>query len=182
MPTDTRTSARASCAPALECREDAPRPVILHPGSGEPWKRWPAERYAQLADALLERGVPVVLSAGPSDAAALAAVRERMRGSAPVLAGLPARALAACFSLARCYAGNDSGATHLAAAAGAPVVALFGPTDPASWAPRGDVRLLRACAARAAEQGQIRVCDDPACLSALTLDAVLVAVMARVNR
>lgn len=181
MPADTRTSVRASCAPARECREDAPRPVILHPGSGEPWKRWPAARYAQLADALLDRGVPVVLSAGPSDTATLAEVRERMRRPAPVLAGLPARELAACFALARCYAGNDSGATHLAAAAGAPVIAIFGPTDPASWAPRGDVRVLRACPASAESQGQIRVCDDPSCLAALALHSVLDAVTAQLN-
>lgn len=48
--------------------------------------------------------------------------------------------------------------------------------NPASWAPRGDVCLLRACAARAEAQGQIRVCDDPACLAALALDDVLDAV------
>ena len=182
-PMDSGTLVRPSRAPALECREDVPRPVIIHPGSGEAWKRWPAERYAQFADALLDRGVPVMLSAGPSDAATLAAVRRQMRATVevPVLAGLSARELAACFALARCYVGNDSGATHLAAAAGAPVVALFGPTDPQSWAPRGDVCLLRACDARATFQGQIRVCDDPACLAALSLDAVLAAVTARLG-
>lgn len=157
------------------------QPVILHPGSGEAWKRWPAERYAQLADALVDRGVPVLLSAGPSDAGTLAAVRQRMCAQVPVLQGLVARELAACFAQACCYVGNDSGATHLAAAAGAPVVALFGPTDPASWAPRGKVYLLRACAARASCQGQIRVCDDPACLAALSLDEVLAAVTDRLE-
>ena len=39
---------------------------------------------------------------------------------------------------ARVYIGNDSGITHLAAAVGTPVVAIFGPTDPAVWAPRGE--------------------------------------------
>jgi heptosyltransferase-3 len=46
--------------------------------------------------------------------------------------------LARWLATARVYIGNDSGITHLAAAAGAPVVAIFGPTDPAVWAPRGD--------------------------------------------
>jgi len=46
--------------------------------------------------------------------------------------------LAGWLRSARVYIGNDSGITHLAAAAGAPVVAIFGPTDPAVWAPRGD--------------------------------------------
>ncbi len=51
--------------------------------------------------------------------------------------------LASWLARARIYIGNDSGITHLAAAAGAPVVALFGPTDPSVWAPRGDrVRIV----------------------------------------
>ena len=46
---------------------------------------------------------------------------------------------------ARLYVGNDSGITHLAAAVGAPVIALFGPTDPGIWGPRGSsVRIVRA--------------------------------------
>ena len=46
--------------------------------------------------------------------------------------------LACWLQTARLYIGNDSGITHLAAAVGVPVVAIFGPTDPAVWAPRGD--------------------------------------------
>ncbi len=52
--------------------------------------------------------------------------------------------LACWLASARVYIGNDSGITHLAAAAGVPVVAVFGPTDPAMWAPRGErVQVLR---------------------------------------
>ena len=51
--------------------------------------------------------------------------------------------LALWLASARLYIGNDSGITHLAAAVGAPVVAIFGPSDPAVWGPRGDrVRVL----------------------------------------
>ena len=46
--------------------------------------------------------------------------------------------LACWLAGAKVYIGNDSGPTHLAAAVGTPVIALFGPTDPAIWAPRGD--------------------------------------------
>ena len=46
--------------------------------------------------------------------------------------------LARWLASARVYIGNDSGITHLAAAVGTPVVAIFGPTDPAVWAPRGE--------------------------------------------
>jgi ADP-heptose:LPS heptosyltransferase len=52
--------------------------------------------------------------------------------------------LACWLAGARLYIGNDSGVTHLAAAVGTPVLALFGPTDPAVWAPRGpNVRVAR---------------------------------------
>jgi ADP-heptose:LPS heptosyltransferase len=53
------------------------------------------------------------------------------------LGPVPVRVLGALLSQAGLYVGNDSGVTHLAAAAGAPTLALFGPTDPATWAPVG---------------------------------------------
>jgi lipopolysaccharide heptosyltransferase III len=57
------------------------------------------------------------------------------------------RQLGALLSRAGLFVGNDSGVTHLAAAAGAPTVALFGPTDPAQWAPVGPaVVVVRAAA------------------------------------
>ena len=81
--------------------------------------------------------------AGPADEAAAAAL-----GGAPdvVLArSLPPRVLGTVLRDAGCYVGHDSGVSHLAAAFGAPVLALFGPTDPAVWAPVGRrVHVLRA--------------------------------------
>ena len=53
--------------------------------------------------------------------------------------------LACWLATARLFVGNDSGITHLAAAVGTPVLAIFGPTDPAIWAPRGNhVRVVKA--------------------------------------
>jgi heptosyltransferase-2 len=58
---------------------------------------------------------------------------------------LPPRVLGAVLAHAGLYVGNDSGVSHLAAAWGAPVLVLFGPTDPAQWAPVGPrVKVLRA--------------------------------------
>jgi len=116
--------------------------LALHPGSGSPTKNWPADRFASIA-ARLSRGEPFLVVAGPADRDAVAPLRA-VRG-AVVAEGLPARVLGALLSEAGLYVGNDSGVTHLAAASGATTLALFGPTDPASWAPLGRaVRVLRS--------------------------------------
>jgi ADP-heptose:LPS heptosyltransferase len=107
--------------------------LALHPGSGSPAKNWPAERFAALAIAAAPR--PWLLVRGPADDEA-AAVLEPVAGAC-VARELPLRVLAAVLARAGAYVGNDSGITHLAAAAGARTIALFGPTDPRIWAPIG---------------------------------------------
>ena len=116
--------------------------IAIHPGSGSPAKNWPAARFAALARTL-SPARPWLLVQGPADAAA-AALLAREPG-AVAARELPARALGALLAHAGLYVGNDSGVTHLAAACGAPTLALFGPTDPAQWAPVGPrVTVIRA--------------------------------------
>jgi len=119
--------------------------ALLIPGSSprHSGKRWPAQRYGELARALTERGLlPVVL--GGKDEHALA---EAIRRGAPATLDLTGRTeLADLVSLARAATiaiGNDTGTSHIAA--GAPLVALFsGESDPARCAPRGaKVTVLR---------------------------------------
>ena len=112
--------------------------LAVHPGSGSPAKNWPAERFAEAARRLAG-GQPWLFVRGPAEE------------DWPVPRGAvdacnwPLRALAAVLSRASLFIGNDSGAAHLAAASGAPTLALFGPTDPALWAPVGrNVATLRA--------------------------------------
>ena len=108
--------------------------LALHPGSGSSAKNWPAERFLALAQRLAgER--PWLLVEGPADAAEAASFRADRR--ALTASGLSVRVLGALLARAGLYVGNDSGVTHLAAAAGAPTLALFGPTDPAVWSPVG---------------------------------------------
>jgi heptosyltransferase-2 len=130
----------AQAAPWLD--RLAPRFLALHPGSGSRAKNWPAERWAALAERL-SSDRPWLLVEGPADAEAAAPLARLPH--AVVARGLPLRVLGAV--LARCglFVGNDSGVSHLAAAFGAPTLALFGPTDPAQWAPVGPrVAVLRA--------------------------------------
>jgi hypothetical protein len=97
--------------------------AVIHPFSGSPRKNWPLERYRGLAQRL---ALPVRWCAGPEEKLEDATRIDNLYQLASWLAS------------ARLYIGNDSGITHLAAAVGVPTVAIFGPTDPAVWAPRGD--------------------------------------------
>jgi ADP-heptose:LPS heptosyltransferase len=117
--------------------------LAIHPGSGSPRKNWPHARFAALARTL-SRERPWLLVEGPADRDAVAALGAAS-GDAVVARELPARVLGALLARAGLYVGNDSGVSHLAAAFGAPTLALFGPTDPAVWSPVGPrVKALRA--------------------------------------
>jgi ADP-heptose:LPS heptosyltransferase len=99
------------------------------------------ERYSALAQRLSE-GRPWLLSLGPADAAAEPLARDP---NVVVTRDLAPRALGALLAQSGTYVGNDSGVSHLAAAWGARTIALFGPTQPATWSPIGPrVRTLRA--------------------------------------
>lgn len=130
--------------------ERLPRRVLaIHPGSGSAAKNWPLERFLELADALAP-DAPWLLVLGPAEqdwdtARAPGSSAARALSRAVVVRDAPLRVLGALFAHAGLYAGNDSGATHLAAACGVPTLALFGPTDPRVWAPEGaHVTALRA--------------------------------------
>ena len=129
--------ARRAAAAWLAAQGIAPgAAIVLQPGAGSAAKVWPG--FAALARRLADASAPVVALAGPADDAALAPVLAT--GAIPaarVARDWPLARVAALLSLARGCVGNDSGPTHLAAAVGCPTVALFGPTDPVVWAPRG---------------------------------------------
>ena len=97
--------------------------AVIHPFSGSPRKNWPLECFREVARRL---PIPVRWCAGPEESLEGAVRFDNLYELGCWLAG------------AQIYIGNDSGITHLAAAVGTPVVAIFGPTDPAVWAPRGD--------------------------------------------
>lgn len=120
------------------------RLIAVHPGSGGTNKCWPAERYADLIDALDDRGYEPVVTFGPADDGARSRIVPRIKARNVRIAVNPSLVdLALLLSRCQGMVGNDSGITHLAAALGTPVIALFGPTDPAVWGPRGKrVRIL----------------------------------------
>jgi heptosyltransferase-2 len=125
------------------------RLVAIHPGSGSETKNWPATAWAELGRRLV-RAKPeamLLLIEGEADAAPAQFLVEAWK-DLPLLRArwLPLPILAALLREPVLLIGHDSGVTHLAAAArrDLPVIALFGPTDPAVWAPpRPGVRVLR---------------------------------------
>lgn len=107
--------------------------MVVHPGSGSARKNWPIERFRALAEEHRACGRDVTWCIGPAEIeSGLAA----MLGD-DVLRCESLVELAGRLATARRYIGNDGGITHLAAALGVPTVAIFGPTNPRLWAPRG---------------------------------------------
>jgi ADP-heptose:LPS heptosyltransferase len=117
-----------------------PGAVVVHPGAAYPSRRWPPDRFADVARALVAEGYDVVLTGGPDEIA----LAERVaRGAglrrSVVLAGRTDLAqLAAQVASASLVVCGDTGLAHLASAFGTPSVLLFGPMSPARWGPPGN--------------------------------------------
>jgi len=114
--------------------------IHIHPASRWQFKCWPVERMAALVHSLVQRGERVVLTAAPTEdeRQQLSAIldRSRVRDQVIDLSGqLSLKGLAALTARARLFVGVDSAPMHIAAAMGTPVVALFGPSGDAEWAP-----------------------------------------------
>jgi heptosyltransferase I len=108
--------------------------AILNPGAGWGAKRWPAERYSQVARALAANGVRSVLNYGPGEEG-LARQAEAASEGAAIAMQSSITELIALTRRARLFVGGDTGPMHLAAALDVPVVGIFGPTDPARNGP-----------------------------------------------
>jgi ADP-heptose:LPS heptosyltransferase len=115
------------------------RLVVLHPGTGGPAKLWFPERWAAVADALVEAGARLALTGGPGEESLVEAVAARMSVRPLTLAGqTTVGQLAALLRRAVLVLGVDSGPLHLAAAQGVPTVHLYGPGDAQRFGPWGD--------------------------------------------
>jgi lipopolysaccharide heptosyltransferase I len=154
-----------------------PRPrVAIVPASRWATKNWPVERFRETARRLQkERGASIVFLGGEADRGTCADASRGLRGEWLNLAGrtsLPhIGGILAAMDLLVC---NDSGPMHMAVAAGTPVVAVFGPTDPVRTGPYGERhRVVRAdldcqpCFSRICKERRI------ACMTTVTVDRVV---------
>jgi len=155
------------------------RYAVINPGGNWDRKRWPAACFARVADFIArEYGADIVITGSGKDAEAAREIAGRMAAVPVIVAGKTTlKTLGAVIEKAILYVGNDSGPTHIAAALGVPLVALFGPTDPALTGPvgggtiaimRGDTGCAVPCYAP--------VCARNRCMEAVTADDVIARV------
>ncbi len=123
-----------------QCEDKSPQGIgdfaLLNPGAGWGAKQWPAERYGDVARRLAEDGVKSLINFGPGEEFLMRAVESASGSKAKGVTGSLTE-LIALTRRARIFIGGDTGPMHLAAALGVPVVAIFGPTNPARNGPFG---------------------------------------------
>jgi ADP-heptose:LPS heptosyltransferase len=119
--------AEADAALPERCKGVAHRPlVVLQPGATDPRRRWPAKRFAALADALVQRGAQVAINGSSNEHDLVAEVLRNMQEDALDLSGqLTLRGLAGLLSRAQLVVSNDTGPLHLAEAVGAATVGIY---------------------------------------------------------
>lgn len=169
----------------LPSSKEAPPLLLLQPGARYSLKVWPHERFVELADRLAERFSCRILLGGDQREREIAEqIARKMRDAPKVVAGkFSLLQFAALVKRCALFVGNDGGAMHIAAAMGTPVVALFGPTYPRRWGPRGGPAQViykgldcRACYHPTCLRG------DDSCMQQITVDEVFAAASRMLER
>lgn len=181
---DARTEARAQLDRLGIPRDGRPL-IAVHAPGGRAIKQWPPSRFAEVARRLAaEAGGRILLTGGSSDRALLDEVAGAIGSDAPayVLDGdLPLPVVAAVLAECALLVTGDTGPMHLAAATDTPVVGIFGPSDPARYAPLGArsrvVRIDLWCSPcnRIRKPPERCVGHTPDCLEGVTVAHVLAA-------
>ena len=110
--------------------------VILHPGSGSFRKAWPLKHYIALANLIADKGIEVLFLTTPVDLSFIEEKDIKMAGY-PVINVESLKLIPEIILLSDSFIGNDSGLSHLSAALNIKTLAIFGPTNPMVWAPKG---------------------------------------------
>ena len=181
FPIDTRGEhAREAASAAAEAGGEF---AILNPGGNWPTKLWGPERFGALADALWERErLRSLVTAGPGETELAACVSTASRSNSARAVSLSLKGFYELSKRARVYVGGDTGPTHLAVAAGAPVVGVFGPTE---WWRNGSPRADDIEAGREGLACRVdchrRACSQWVCMD-VEVASVLDAVSERLRR
>jgi lipopolysaccharide heptosyltransferase I len=157
--------------------------ALLNPAGGWVTKLWPAERFGELADMLWrELGMPSVVVTGPGEEALAERVRNAGSSSKTVFATPTLKGLYEIARRSSAYVGGDTGPTHLAVAAGAPVVGIYGPTE---WWRNGSPNPDDLCVERLDIDCRVdchrRSCSNWICMD-ISTQSVFEAVKTRIQR
>jgi ADP-heptose:LPS heptosyltransferase len=161
------------------------RLALVHPGSGSRHKCMKPEILGRVLGGLQAQGFEPLILQGPADEEIVDGLLAHVPPRRALLRGLPLRLVAGVLSQVDLFLGHDSGVTHLAALLGTVTVALFGPTAPARWAPRGRTVTVvtgKSCVCPTWET--IKDCQEKPCLnlsSSTILDACLTMRGAELN-
>lgn len=140
--------------------------IICHPGSGSVHKCVKVDRWNAIIRGCLDRQLLPVIVLGPADEQVAVAIRQAGLPDLPMIHPQSATVLAAILAQAQGYIGHDSGVTHLAALLEVPTVAMFGPTDPQRWAPRGaHVAVVKGDYCKCSGWDAVRACGEKSCLN-----------------
>lgn len=129
-----------AAAHLAELGREPGRPLVaIHPGAGKLANRWPASRFAAAANQLArEFNAQIWLTWGARETELGTEILAALDKSALCSSHPDIRKMAAILAAAHLFLCNDTGVMHVGAAVGTPLVAVFGPTDPAQWKPWGD--------------------------------------------
>jgi ADP-heptose:LPS heptosyltransferase len=130
-------SDRREAALVLQSAGVQGRFAIVHPGSQLPSRRWPPHRFAAVADALVRRGLTVIITGTPNEAPLAAAVRDAAQHGLVDLSGRTSSpwVLGALVESAELVVSNDTGVSHVAAALGTPSAIVASGSEVQRWAP-----------------------------------------------
>lgn len=149
--------------------------VVIHPGSGSVHKCVSPEILASVVARLQISWENLMILEGPADREQVKRLLQACINIPVVLRGLDVLTVAGVLAQAQLFIGQDSGMTHLAGLIGVRTVALFGPTDPARWAPRGaQVTVLQGTPCHCQSWDEVSQCEEKPCLKILQDDLAAV--------
>jgi lipopolysaccharide heptosyltransferase I len=159
------------------------RLAVLNPGAGWPNKQWPPDRFGAVAAGLrTSRNLRSVVTWGPGEEPLARAVVDSSRGAAELAPATTLPHLMTLLASAALVVSGDTGPIHLAAAAGTPIVGLFGPTDPARNGPWSVSDLTVSRFSECVCHHKRRCHRATRCLDDITVEEVLAAAEARLDR
>src|SRR5262245_10213912 len=177
FPISTNAAEDAEAVAAVE--NTSGKYAILNPGGGWPTKLWSVERFGKLADLLwASYGISSLVTYGPGELELAEAVRQSSVSGKAVPVSLSLKAFYSLSRKATVYVGGDTGPTHIAVAAGAPIVGLFGPTE---WWRNGSPRPEDICVERTDIDCRVD-CHRRSCSKWICMDIEVGRVMDAIDR